>query len=48
LARRRSDDAHYGMDITQCVKRNNIALAQYEEIPCCTAQKPAFPACWQI
>ncbi|CDO35137.1 hypothetical protein SPHV1_220022 [Novosphingobium sp. KN65.2] len=32
----------YGMDITQVVKRNNFAVAQYESILHCTAQFGGF------
>jgi len=30
------------MDITECVKRNNFALAQYEAVACCAAQLALF------
>jgi hypothetical protein len=44
-----SSDDDQGMDITECVKRNNSAPAQYDSKSCCTAQIRAFSsfvACW--
>lgn len=38
LLRRVTKRSSKGMDITEYVKRNNFAVAQYEPKPCCTAQ----------
>lgn len=40
-----SSDDDQGMDITECVKRNNSAPAQYDSKSCCTAQIRAFSIC---
>ncbi|WP_310535192.1 hypothetical protein [Novosphingobium sp.] len=37
-----SSDDDQGMDITECVKRNNSAPAQYDSKSCCSAQIRAF------
>jgi hypothetical protein len=40
LFRRVTKRSSKGMDITEYVKRNNFAVAQYEPKSCCAAQNP--------
>jgi len=44
FARRFAADEHYGMDITEIVKRNNSAPAQYDWKSCGIAQNGDFPS----